>query len=188
MQSSRAAGTRGGEVDRGILRRAKQDVSQCLLSPNSHLNALQHTSSMMTYDQGTAREHATSNPVQHQHSRFAACTQALVGKATGAFKSIGLLAFMMWMSGSQLHIFSIMSAMSGVVQPLSAIMSSGIRAQTPGSWILYPLLACPLRVAPSVHMPVRWQTHSCHGINAQPAYRRGVRCPARLTRRQRRGL
>lgn len=36
MQSSRAAGTRGGEVDRGILRRAKQDVSQCLLSPNNH--------------------------------------------------------------------------------------------------------------------------------------------------------
>lgn len=46
-------------------------------------------------------------------------------RATGAFKSIGLLCFMMWMSGSQLHIFSIMSTMSGVFQPLSAILSSG---------------------------------------------------------------
>lgn len=51
--------------------------------------------------------------------------RALVDRATGAFKSIGLLCFMMWMSGSQLHIFSIMSTMSGVFQPLSAILSSG---------------------------------------------------------------
>lgn len=55
----------------------------------------------------------------------ASAPQALVEKATGAFKSVGLLCFMMWMSGSQLHIFSIMSTMSGVFQPLSAILSSG---------------------------------------------------------------
>lgn len=50
---------------------------------------------------------------------------AAVSQALGAFKSVGMMAFMMWMSGSQLHIFSIMSVMSGLVQPLSAIFSSG---------------------------------------------------------------
>lgn len=56
---------------------------------------------------------------------YAFAFQALTEKATGAFKSVGLLCFMMWMSGSQLHIFSMMSTMSGVFQPLSAILSSG---------------------------------------------------------------
>mmetsp|Transcript_9444 Transcript_9444/g.28425 ORF Transcript_9444/g.28425 Transcript_9444/m.28425 type:complete len:174 (-) Transcript_9444:433-954(-) len=50
---------------------------------------------------------------------------AAVNQALGAFKSVGMLAFMMWMSGSQLHIFSIMSTMSGLFQPISAILSSG---------------------------------------------------------------
>lgn len=50
---------------------------------------------------------------------------AAVNQALGAFKNVGMMAFMMWMSGSQLHIFSIMSVMSGLMQPLSAIISSG---------------------------------------------------------------
>ena len=66
----------------------------------------------------------------HQTQCVLSNFQALVGKATGAFKSVGLLCFMMWMSGSQLHIFSIMSTMSGIFQPLSAIASSGKRART----------------------------------------------------------
>ncbi len=51
--------------------------------------------------------------------------QAAVSQALGAFKSVGMLGFMMWMSGSQLHIFSIMSTISGLLQPISAILSSG---------------------------------------------------------------
>ena len=51
--------------------------------------------------------------------------QAAVTQALGAFKSVGMLGFMMWMSGSQLHIFSIMSTISGLLQPISAILSSG---------------------------------------------------------------
>lgn len=49
---------------------------------------------------------------------------ALFSKATAPFKNILMLAFMMWMSGSQLHLFSIMTTMSGVYQPLSAILKS----------------------------------------------------------------
>ncbi|GAB4821540.1 hypothetical protein N2152v2_008586 [Parachlorella kessleri] len=51
--------------------------------------------------------------------------QALFGKATAPFKNMLMLAFMMWMSGSQLHLFSIMATLSGVYQPLSAIVKSG---------------------------------------------------------------
>ena len=51
--------------------------------------------------------------------------QALFGKATAPFKNMLMLAFMMWMSGSQLHLFSIMTTLSGVYQPLSAILKSG---------------------------------------------------------------
>lgn len=40
-------------------------------------------------------------------------------------KMVGMMAFMMWMSGSQLHIFSIMTTLSGVYQPLMAILNSG---------------------------------------------------------------
>ncbi len=54
-----------------------------------------------------------------------------MSQALGAFKSVGMLAFMMWMSGSQLHIFSIMSTMSGLFQPISAILSSGKGVDVP---------------------------------------------------------
>ena len=52
-------------------------------------------------------------------------SQALFAHATSPFKMVGMMGFMMWMSGSQLHIFSIMTTLSGVYQPLSAILSSG---------------------------------------------------------------
>ena len=51
--------------------------------------------------------------------------QALYTHATSPLKMVGMMGFMMWMSGSQLHIFSIMTTLSGVYQPLSAILSSG---------------------------------------------------------------
>lgn len=38
---------------------------------------------------------------------------------------MGMLAFMMWMSGSQVHLFSIMMTVSGIYQPLMAIVKSG---------------------------------------------------------------
>lgn len=51
--------------------------------------------------------------------------QALFGKATAPFKNVLMLAFMMWMSGTQLHLFSIMTTISGLYQPLTAIIKSG---------------------------------------------------------------
>jgi len=51
--------------------------------------------------------------------------QALYSHASSPLKMVGMMGFMMWMSGSQLHIFSIMTTLSGVYQPLSAILSSG---------------------------------------------------------------
>ena len=51
--------------------------------------------------------------------------QALFSRAMEPLKMVGMMAFMMWMSGSQLHIFSIMTTLSGVYQPLVAILNSG---------------------------------------------------------------
>ena len=36
-----------------------------------------------------------------------------------------MMCFMMWMSGSTVHIFSMMSTFTGLVQPLTAIAKSG---------------------------------------------------------------
>lgn len=57
----------------------------------------------------------------------AACqpAQAVFSKSWAPLKQIGMLAFMMWMSGSQLHLFSIMTTISGIYQPLTAILKSG---------------------------------------------------------------
>lgn len=49
---------------------------------------------------------------------------ALYSRATGTVKNIGFMCFMMWMSGSQIHLFSIMMTVSGIYQPLAAIMNS----------------------------------------------------------------
>lgn len=49
---------------------------------------------------------------------------ALYGRATGSFKNAAFMCFMMWMSGSQIHLFSIMMTVSGIYQPLMAIMNS----------------------------------------------------------------
>ena len=51
--------------------------------------------------------------------------QALYSRATGQLKNVGMLAFMMWMSGSQIHLFSIMMTASGIYQPLMGIVNSG---------------------------------------------------------------
>ena len=49
---------------------------------------------------------------------------ALNGRAYGQFKSVAFLCFIMWMSGSQIHLFSIMTTVSGIYQPLMAIFNS----------------------------------------------------------------
>ena len=57
--------------------------------------------------------------------------QALFSRAAEPVKMVGMMAFMMWMSGSQMHIFSIMTTISGVYQPLMAILGSGLSACLP---------------------------------------------------------
>ena len=54
----------------------------------------------------------------------AMCVQALFVRAQAPLKSVGMLCFMMWMSGSQLHIFSIMMTISGLYQPIMGIVKS----------------------------------------------------------------
>ena len=49
---------------------------------------------------------------------------ALYSRATGTVKNVGFMCFMMWMSGSQIHLFSIMMTVSGIYQPLMAIANS----------------------------------------------------------------
>ena len=51
--------------------------------------------------------------------------QALYSRATGQVKNLGMMAFMMWMSGSQIHLFSIMMTASGIYQPIMSIVNSG---------------------------------------------------------------
>ena len=51
--------------------------------------------------------------------------QALYSRATGAFKGVAGMAFMMWMSGSQIHLFSIMMTFQGIYAPIAAILGSG---------------------------------------------------------------
>lgn len=53
------------------------------------------------------------------------CLQALYSRATGAAKGVAGLAFMMWMSGSQIHLFSIMMTFQGIYAPIAAILGSG---------------------------------------------------------------
>ncbi|KAL3161505.1 hypothetical protein ABBQ32_010380 [Trebouxia sp. C0010 RCD-2024] len=48
---------------------------------------------------------------------------AMMSRATGSFKQVGFLCFMMWMSGNQIHLFSIMMLVTGIYQPLSTIFS-----------------------------------------------------------------
>ena len=51
--------------------------------------------------------------------------QAIYGRATGQLKNMGMMAFMMWMSGTQIQIFSIMMTANGIYQPIAAIANSG---------------------------------------------------------------
>lgn len=51
--------------------------------------------------------------------------QALYSRAAGQVKNLGMMAFMMWMSGSQIHLFSIMMTASGIYQPIMSIVNSG---------------------------------------------------------------
>ena len=53
-------------------------------------------------------------------------------RATGTFKQVGFLCFMMWMSGSQIHLFSIMMLVTGIYQPLSSLFKvrEGMKATT----------------------------------------------------------
>ena len=45
--------------------------------------------------------------------------------AQGTVKQIGMFAFMMYMSGNSVHIFSIMMTLAGLSQPFMAILNSG---------------------------------------------------------------
>ena len=45
--------------------------------------------------------------------------------AQSQMKQVGMYAFMMYMSGGSVHIFSIMMTFNGLYQPLMAILNSG---------------------------------------------------------------
>jgi hypothetical protein len=64
---------------------------------------------------------------------------ALYSRATGTVKNIGFMCFMMWMSGSQIHLFSIMMTVSGIYQPLMAIANSQQSAHTAATGRALPM-------------------------------------------------
>lgn len=55
--------------------------------------------------------------------------EALFSLATSPFKQAGMMAFMMYMAGTQLHFFSIMATINGIYSPFNAIMKSGAMFQ-----------------------------------------------------------
>jgi ER membrane protein complex subunit 4 len=55
--------------------------------------------------------------------------EALFSVATSPAKNVGMMAFMMYMAGSQLHFFSIMATMNGLYSPLNAILKSKLMFQ-----------------------------------------------------------
>ncbi|KAK9829561.1 hypothetical protein WJX72_006491 [[Myrmecia] bisecta] len=78
------------------------------------------------FDPAAGREVASGMPVSTRNTRemMAAKQQALNSRATSQLKTVGFLCFMMWMSGNTIHLFSIMTTMSGIYQPLMAIIKS----------------------------------------------------------------
>ena len=45
--------------------------------------------------------------------------------ATSPLKQVGMMAFMMYMAGSQLQFFSVMATVNGIYSPVNAIFKSG---------------------------------------------------------------
>lgn len=72
--------------------------------------------------------------------------------AQSQMKQVGMYAFMMYMSGGSVHIFSIMMTFNGLYQPLMAILNSGKafekfrgaegRVSTLGPQALFCLIQC----------------------------------------------
>lgn len=50
---------------------------------------------------------------------------ALFQRATGPIKQVAFMCFMMWMMGNGIQIFSIIMTLSGLAQPIMAIVKSG---------------------------------------------------------------
>ena len=69
---------------------------------------------------------------QGRSSNVTARQAALFSQAQSPIKNVLMMCFMMWMSGTQLHLFSIMTTASGVYQPLSAILKSAEGAEGRG--------------------------------------------------------
>ncbi|KIZ05169.1 hypothetical protein MNEG_2794 [Monoraphidium neglectum] len=50
---------------------------------------------------------------------------ALFSRATAPIRQVGFMCFMMWMMGNGIQIFSIIMTLSGLAQPVMAIVKSG---------------------------------------------------------------
>ncbi|KAI7845324.1 hypothetical protein COHA_001166 [Chlorella ohadii] len=78
------------------------------------------------FDPAAAREGEASGATGRGGSRLPLQKrqELLQQQATAPLKQVAMLCFMMWMSGSTLHIFSIMMTINGIYQPLSSILKS----------------------------------------------------------------
>jgi len=87
--------------------------------------ARRHVPDPPGFDSATGRELATTSGAAQSQQLLQMKQAALYSRATGQFKNLGMMAFMMWMSGSQIHLFSIMMTASGIYQPIMSIVNSG---------------------------------------------------------------
>lgn len=51
--------------------------------------------------------------------------QVINSRAMAPMKQVGLMCFMMYMTGNTIQIFSLLTTISGIVQPITAIWKSG---------------------------------------------------------------
>merc|ERR1711970_404665 len=139
---------------KGSIRRWRAGTSSggdlALTKPDS-LNPSGYNSAL--YLAGLKEDHAEGDHA----SRSSVDKDALMAKkawesAQSQMKQVGMYAFMMYMSGGSVHIFSIMMTFNGLYQPLMAILNSGKafekfrgaegRVSTLGPQALFCLIQC----------------------------------------------
>lgn len=94
----------------------------------------------MDFTEGSQKSHSLPNPVGYVTSLTDVGESGAVKKhevdpelkqkkvwelAQSPLKNVGMMAFMMWMAGNTIQVFSIGVTFTGIFQPIKAIMGSG---------------------------------------------------------------
>ena len=89
----------------------------------AHAHQHPHTFNMQAEASASVR---VNKPTATDLAGVAKRQQALFSLATSPVKNAAMMAFMMYMAGTQLHFFSILTTFNGIYSPLSAILKSNL--------------------------------------------------------------